>query len=266
VPLVNPDGHDYTMTMDRDWRPNRKSYTLPAGTVRRSAAHGGDAHFSANTYTGVDINRNYATSNWGTETFQGPFVKTSRDPSDSGADSIWCGLAASGERESSLIDALIRAQLFRASITYHNFSELLLFPDASTGDAYTQWVGKGMKSLIALSGHAYKYESGSALYPTSGDLMEFSYEKVPGRPSYLPEVRPGDSEAPWPLGNGFSGLPESEIGPTFIENLGAALALINCAGHNSAATAQTVTLAGGVPPTKAQVVRNCWEVFKGWTP
>jgi carboxypeptidase T len=266
VPLANPDGHDWTMTVDRNWRPNRKSYTLPAGTITRTAANGGPVSYAAGTYTGVDINRNYATKNWGTETFFGGGPRTSRNPADSGADSIWCGLAGSGERESSLIDALVRAQKFRASITYHSFSEFLLFPDSSQSDVYTQWVGNGMKGLIAASGHAYEYKSGSKLYPTSGSLMEFSYEKVPGRPTFTPEVRPDKKADPWPKGPGFSGLLESEIGPTFQENLGAALALINCAGHNAAAASQSLTLTTGSPPTKCQMVRHCWEVFRGWTP
>jgi carboxypeptidase T len=266
VPLVNPDGHNHSMTVDRRWRANRRSHTVPGGTIVRSAANGGPVTFPAGTFTGVDINRNYATSNWGTETFHNGFTKTSRDPRDSGANSIWCGLSGSGENESALIDALVQANRFRSSITYHNFGELLLFPDSALADVYSQWVGGGMNQLIAASGHSYTYQSGSALYPTTGDLMEFSYEKVPGRPTFTPEVRPEDAQTPWPGGTGFSGLPDTEIEPTFRENLGAALALINCAGHNVAAAPQSTTVATGLPPTKAQMVRHCWEVFRGWTP
>ncbi|HXQ73317.1 MAG TPA: M14 family zinc carboxypeptidase [Pyrinomonadaceae bacterium] len=266
VPMVNPDGHNWTMTVDRTWRANRQTHVVPAGTIARPPAHGGPVSFPAGSYTGVDINRNYATSNWGTETFSGGWPTTSRSPTDAGANSIWCGLSGSGERESALIDGLIRANRFRSSITYHNYSELLLFPDASAGDIYTQWVGGGMRDLIAASGNAYTYQSGSALYPTTGDLMEFSYEIVPGRPTFTPEVRPADSADPWPVGHGFSGLPESEIEPTFRENLGAALGLINCAGHNARAAGQSTTVATGSPPTKCQMVRHCWEVFRGWTP
>lgn len=263
VPLVNPDGHDWTMRTDRNWRPNRKAHTVPAGSLHRPT---GTVTYPSGTYVGVDINRNYATSNWGTETFYGGGVTTSRDPRDGGPNSIWCGLAGSGERESSIIDSLIRANRFRASITYHSFSELLLYPDSSARNSYVQWVGSGMKDLIAASGHAYKYESGSALYPTTGDLMEFSYEQVAGRPTFTPEVRPSDSEDAWPHGHGFSGLPESEIEPTFRENLGAALALINCAGHNAASSRMSISLTTDSPPAKCQMVLNCWEAFRGWVP
>ena len=58
---------------------------------------------------------------------------------------------------------------------------------------------------------------------------------LPERLAGLPEVRPGGSEDAWPKGTGFSGLPDSEIEPTFKENLPAALALINCAGQDKPA-------------------------------
>jgi carboxypeptidase T len=266
VPLVNPDGHDHTMTVERRWRPNRNSHHVKGATIKRSAANGGPVTFPTDTYTGVDINRNYATSNWGTESFSSGVVRTSTNPQDGGLTGIWCGIAASGEPESAAIDKLVQAEKFRSSISYHNFSELLLFPDASKSDAYVQWVGNGMQGLIAASGHSYTYQTSSALYPVSGDLAGFSYEKVAGRPTFTAEVRPDQSADAWPTGTGFSGLPESEIEPTFHENLGAALALINCAGFNAAAANQNLTLKTGSPPTKGQMVRHCWQVFQGWTP
>ena len=267
VPMVNPDGHEYTTRRNRGWRPNRKAYRLPRTTITAPRFGGGPSRritFPARTYRGVDINRNYNTSTWGQETFLGSSVRTSRDPQHSGADSLWCGPSGSSEKESKAIDDLFRREKFRASITYHNYSELLLFPDAAASDTFVQDVGNGMKDLIARYGHAYTYQSGSTLYPTTGDLMDFSYEISPGRPTYTPELRPSDPP-PTP-GWEFSGLPESEIEPCFKENLAAALALINCAGHNSAPTGRfRVQL--GWPPVVYTAVQNCWNVFKsGWTP
>ncbi|HUS93306.1 MAG TPA: M14 family zinc carboxypeptidase [Phycisphaerae bacterium] len=266
IPMANPDGHEWTTTTRRNWRTNRKAHAVPAGTISRSPANGGPVSWPAGTYVGVDLNRNYATSSWGAETFDGGWPTTSRDPRDCGANAfggIWCGLSGSGEPESALIDALIQAQSFRSSITYHSYSQLLLYPDAAAGDDYVQWVGKGMDTLIAEKGNPYTYQSGSTLYATTGDLMDFSYEKVPTRPTYTPELRPPD---PPPAGWAFSGLPESEIESCFKENLPAALALINCAGHNAKAGKNTGGFTSGKPKAGAtQVVRNCWEVFKGWT-
>jgi carboxypeptidase T len=266
VPLSNPDGHIWTMTNDRTWRPNRNSHALPAGTIARSAANGGPVSYPAKSYMGVDINRNYATADWGVETFKFGGVRTSRNPQDCGPNSTWCGIAASGEPESAIIDALVRANGFRASITYHSFSQLLLRPDSAASPSFIYWVGDGMTTLIAASGHAYVYERSIDLYPVSGSLMQFCFEQAAGRPTFTPEVRPPDSDDAWPAGSGFSGLPETEIEPTFKENLGAALALINCAGHDAVAANQTVSANTGSPATKCQFVRNCWEVFQGWTP
>jgi carboxypeptidase T len=267
VPLVNPDGHNYTMTANREWRANRKAHALAAATIPRAAINGGPVSYPAGTYTGVDINRNYATANWGTETFHPPAssdATTSRDPRDGGANSIWCGISGSGEAESAAISALIQAHHFRASITYHSYSQLLLYPDDSAANPFVQWVGGGLRDLINASGNPYTYESGSALYATTGDLMEYCYGQVAGRPTFTPELRPGDppGDPAWI----FSGLPEDQIGPCFEENLAAALSLINCAGHNDSASSKRCNFTSAKPATKCQFVRHCWQVFQGWRP
>ena len=263
VPMVNPDGHEFSVTNDRLWRPNRRDVTFDTDEVLIAPRFGGGSRrieVKANSYRGVDINRNYPTSTWGQETFLGRSVRTSRNPADS-AFGIWAGPSAGSEVETQLIVNLMAAQQFRSSITYHNYSQLLLFPSAAKHDDYVQFVGKGMSHLIDANGNPYTYEAGDALYPTTGDLMEFSYETTPGRPTYTPEVRPGDAA---PRSHGFSGLPEVEIEPTFKENLGAALALISCAGFD--APAGTVTITWTPETSVAQVVRNCWKVFDGFPP
>lgn len=258
VPLVNPDGHEFTTLSDRLWRANRKAYTFPDQVLVAPRLGGGKRSISvkAGTYRGVDLNRNYATSTWGQETFVGRSPTTSRDPADA-AQGIWAGPSAGSEIETAQIASLIGAQKFRASLTYHSFSQLLLFPSASSRDAYVQFVGKGMSALINANGNPYTYESGDSLYPTTGDLMEFSFERAPGRPTFTAELRPQEHAPP---SHFFSGLPEAEIEPTFRENLGAALALINSAGFDSPPASLTVAWTPGT--TVAQVVRNGWRVFQ----
>ena len=262
VPLVNPDGHEFSVLSDRLWRANRKAYTFTDQVINAPRLGGGSRSISirAGTYRGVDINRNYPTSTWGQETFLGRSIRTSRDPADS-AFGIWAGPSEGSEVETQVIARLMAAESFRASITYHSFSQLLLFPSAASGDAYVQFVGRGMSTLIDANGNPYLYESGNALYPTTGDLMEFSYEIEPGRPTFTPEVRPTEAAPP---SHFFSGLPEAEIEPTFQENLGAALALINCAGFDAPPASVTINW---TPDTSiAQVVRNGWKVFQGFSP
>jgi carboxypeptidase T len=265
IPMVNPDGHEYTTTVDRRWRPVRKAYNLPAKTFVAPKLGGGSRSipYPAAVYTGVDMNRNYATTTWGQETFNSGYATTSRDPRDSGANSVWCGPSGSSETETKIIDDLIRKGKFRASLTYHSFSQLLLYPDAAASDAFVQDVGKGMEELINQYGNAYRYLAGSAMYPTTGDMTDLAYEQAKGRPTYTPELRPGESAA---RSRWFSGLPEREIGPCFEENLAAALALINCAGHDSIPSKISCSIKLTMPPLVCTVVRNCWDVFKGWTP
>lgn len=267
VPLVNPDGHEFTTRMRRGWRPARRAYPYAKTSIVAQALGGGSRTISvaAGTYTGVDINRNYACSNWGQETFYLGSAMTSQDPADSGDNSVWCGPSAQSEIEGKNIADLINKHQFRASITYHNFSQLLLYPDMSASDAFVQFVGNGMDTLIREKGNPYTYEAGSTLYPTTGDAMEFAWEKVPGRPTFTPELRPKETDpADWY----FSGLPENQIGPCFEENLAAALALINCAGHDKASSPIKGSTPGtsGTKKVKLKVVPNCWKVFSGWVP
>jgi hypothetical protein len=94
--------------------------------------------------------------------------------------------------------------------------------------------------------------------------MDYCFEHAADRPSYTPEVRPAAGTPAWPLGTGFSGLAEGEIEPTFRENLGAALAMINCAGHDNQAPALNLNATTGSPATRLQAVRHCWKAFQGW--
>jgi carboxypeptidase T len=270
VPMVNPDGHVWSRTMDRNWRAGRSLHDLPAGDIHPPTLDGRPSRhvqYPAGVYTGVDLNRNYCTSTWGQETFRSAAAgrpTTSADPRDGGANSVWCGPSAASEPEVTAIQGLMQAQSFRAAITYHSFSQLLLYPSGAGSDTFLQFVGNGMSALINEKGNAYTYESGDALYPTTGDAMEYAYEATSKRPSFTPEVRPTDADADrW----GFSLLPEDQIEPCFRENVAAGLALIQCAGFDAPAgprVSPSVTI-GTQTQLKLNVMPNCWKVFKGWT-
>src|ERR1041384_2513358 len=288
IPMVNPNGHEYTVKGNRDWRPNRWRYTAPSADLpstqppkpplKAPQYEGGpdrEIRYDDGTYIGLDINRNYPTKHWGKETEGGQGA--SRDPMDGGFSPgatipgrmVWCGPKAGSEQETKLIMKL-KLENFRSVISYHNFFEVIFYPDDAVGNVFVEWVGNGMITLIAQPpGHAYRFWNNSAKeegnYLTTGELADYAYEKSPGRPVYTPELRPRDIKSPRETWK-FSGLPESEIEPCFLENLPAALALINCAGHNAKAASQSTKLATGSPPTKCQMVRHCWEVFRGWTP
>lgn len=276
VPMSNPDGHMHTLTRNRMWRPNRREIHVPAFTLTRhwtsdgrlapAPQPGGETEtvsVPAGSYIGVDINRNYPTREWGRETALARGLRTSRDPRHSRENSIWCGPGAGSEPETAAMVDLIRREGFRASLSYHNFSQLILYPDAARDDTFVQDVGQGIAELVnETASPPYTYQSGSALYETTGDSMDYLYEQSPGRPTYTPELRPPPDA---PEAHIFSGLPEDQIEPCFRENLGAALAIINCAGRERAPRGRTdVSISGNLVDIAVRM--NCWEVFKGWQP
>ncbi|MGD0362198.1 MAG: M14 family zinc carboxypeptidase [Bryobacteraceae bacterium] len=307
VPMVNPDGHTITINSNRDWRQNNASHAVPDGSVTRSS---GVVSWKAGTYTGVDINRNYATRvaqtpggsgsymAWGTETFHNDGVTpaTSRDPRDSKVSrQIWCGPSAASEPETQAIQSLVGGGGaaspspaptplpapsatpaptpapggggVRSTISFHNYGEQWLWPGPLTSGSdspFVDWVGNGAVAAMGTAGIAYKFTGGPDPYLVSGDMIDFVFETAPGwRPAYTPEVRPANSD---PSDWAFSGLPESQIQPCFQENLAATLAVINCAGFNAQSSSVSLTTSSASPAQPCQFVRNCWEVFKGWTP
>ena len=274
VPMLNSEGHDHTIRTSRKWRPNCFINSFPAGTTITAPQFGGGTRAitipPGSAFTGVDVNRNYDTADWGQETYEGAIRRTSRDPTDQGEDAtfggqVFCGMAAESERETAAIADLIRTRKFGSVISYHNFAEDILAPDATFADAFTKSLGDGMKDLIAERGISYAFKTATGLYRTTGDTVDYYIEKVPGkRPGYTIEVSP--ENPPAILDHQFSGLPETEIRRVFQQNLAAALAAINCAGFASAPTGTTTTFRLGVPPWVVTVVPNCWNRFKGWDP
>ena len=157
---------------------------------------------------------------------------------------------------------------FRAVISYHSYWEVIFYPDAAVGNTFVEWVGHGMVDLIAQPrGTTYRFWNNSSTvdpsnYLTTGELVDYAYERSPGRPCFTPELSPRDDSNGW----GFSALPETEIEACFLENLPAALALINAAGHDAIAGNRSVPFTSAATAAKCQVVRNSWEVFRDWVP
>jgi murein tripeptide amidase MpaA len=203
VPMVNPDGHQYSVTTERLWRKNRRN--------------NGDG-----TY-GVDLNRNYGYQ-WG-------------GPGSSGDtfSEIYRGPSPFSEPEAQAVRDFLQQRETRALISYHNFSQLVLYPWGYTYDPapdmqLMQNLAIAMADRIrVVHGFTYTPEQSSDLYLASGDTTDWLYG-VRSVPSFTTELRPRS------VSPGFE-LPESEITPTFQENLPAALFLIDWAIQQ-----QTVTL------------------------
>ena len=197
--MVNPDGHQYSVTSQRLWRKNRRN--------------NGDGTF------GVDLNRNYGHQ-WG-----GP-----GSSGDTFSD-IYRGRSAFSEPETQAVRDFLQAHAPKALISYHNFSQLILYP---WGYTHNPAPDEGLLNNLAVAladrirtvhGQNYTPEQASDLYLASGDTTDWLYSLL-AVPAFTIELRPVNS---FP---GFE-LPESQIQPTFEENLSAALYLMDWAIHRN---------------------------------
>ncbi len=191
VPMVNPDGHQYSIDVDRWWRKNRRN--------------NGDGTF------GVDLNRNYSHM-WGGD---GSSADTASD--------IYRGTEPFSEPEVQAIRDLALVHNFQAIMTYHSYGQLVLYPWSYTADPAADAARLGeMASEMAVRmqqvhGKVYTPMQGSSLYPASGLTVDWFYGTF-GIPAFNTELRPDA----YPYFN----LPEAEIVPTWEENKPAALYLI----------------------------------------
>jgi carboxypeptidase T len=199
APMVNPDGHEYSRTQDRLWRKNRRPN--PDGSI------------------GVDPNRNYGYM-WGTLNIN----TSSHVPSDP----TYVGPRAFSEPETRAVRNLVARELFRGVITYHSFSQLILYPwgytllpipDASDLATMTKLAERMQELIRSVHGVTYTPQQSSRLYLTAGDTTDWTYGEY-AIPSFTIELRPDSIE------NGGFILPPEQIQPTFEENLPAALEFI----------------------------------------
>ncbi len=199
APMVNPDGHEYTRTTDRLWRKNR----------RRN--RGGSI--------GVDPNRNYGYM-WGTLNIN----TSSHVPSDQ----TYVGPRAFSEPEVRAVRDLVARQLFGGVLSYHSYSQLILYPWGYTSAAIVddadrremRGLAEAMERLIReVHGKRYTAQQSSQLYPTAGDTTDWTYGEYDA-PSLTIELRPASA-----LEGGFI-LPAEQIEPCWEENRPAALEFI----------------------------------------
>ena len=158
VPLVNPNGHkivtDEIYTM---WRKNICDNN-----------ENGSINVGYSAPDGVDPNRNYgwewggAGTDWTSETYQ--------------------GTSAFSEPETQAIEALIENHHFVAGISYHSYSELVLYPYGyangvvAPDQAALEELAVDMAVTIpAQNGGNYTPLPGWDLYPCTGTTDDYSY-------------------------------------------------------------------------------------------
>lgn len=194
IPVVNPDGYEYSWDTFRMWRKNRRD--------------------NLDGFFGVDLNRNWGYA-WGGP---GSAGNTNSD--------IYRGTAPFSEPETQAVrDFILARPDILAHIDFHSFSQLILRPfggslsaSPAPDDDVHEHVGDRMSDIIfSVSGKRYVSQYSHELYLSAGTASDWVYGSA-GVFSWTFELRP---ESPSP---GFE-LPPEEILPTCEEVFAAMLFL-----------------------------------------
>ncbi|MEM0466188.1 MAG: M14 family zinc carboxypeptidase [Candidatus Thermoplasmatota archaeon] len=163
VPCVNPDGYYYCHDQGHDWRKNRQ-YFSQFGTI------------------GVDLNRNYdGTCNGEPRGAWGSVMNGAATHSPN--QETYCGPAAFSEYETQAIQNMFLTNDICASISWHTYSELVLWPwgyatnEQTPDNTYLKQVGQGIAARITKQSGSGTYtpQQSAALYPTTGDTDDWAY-------------------------------------------------------------------------------------------
>ncbi|HUV61000.1 MAG TPA: M14 family zinc carboxypeptidase [Thermoplasmata archaeon] len=218
VPVVNPDGLDYSMAdpLNDGWRKNRRD--------------NGDGTF------GVDLNRNYNGSQNGDPLGEWGGAGTSSYTSND----LYCGEYPFSEPETQAIRDLALNRSFVAAIDFHTYSDLVMWPWGYTTDLppdNDDLVRIG-NALAALNG--YTADQSVGLYPTTGDSLDWLYGGVD---VYAILFEVGGSQ------DGFHPEEEDTVLAQIAENIPPALLLIEMAGdrNDRQFDIDHVPLSGSVP-------------------
>ncbi len=203
VPIMNPDGVDYTWTNDRLWRKNRRPNT-------NNPAAG------CSTTFGIDLNRN-----WG---YQWGFDNSGSSPTCS--SETYRGVGAFSEPETQVMrDFVIANPRIRTMMDWHSYGQLILTPWGYTATlpappAAAQLFQSLSQSMAAaiLPVNNRVYTPGTfftALYPGNGVSTDWGWG-ARGVYSFLIEL---------PINNFV--LPPDQIAPVCLETWPAFLVLAN---------------------------------------
>ncbi|XP_021207336.1 carboxypeptidase B isoform X1 [Bombyx mori] len=169
VPILNPDGYEYTHTHDRMWRKNRAKYD--------------------GERVGVDLNRNFSCG-WGNNGDEG----SSEEPSSV----FYRGPMPFSEPEAIAVrDTILGSTvIFKAFLSFHSYYELIIFPWGYKREPCPDYLkllegGAVMaRAIFESSGVTYKVGSTKDMtYYACGTSTDWSYAiaKIPY--SYMIELR-----------------------------------------------------------------------------
>jgi murein tripeptide amidase MpaA len=213
IPMVNPDGRTYDGGDDPtswvNWRKNR----FPNG----------DGSF------GVDLNRNYDHM-WG-----------GAGANDEPSGPTYRGTEPFSELETQAIRDFVRQHDFVFAISYHSYSQLILYPWGDTvnvteDDYLLSTVAQEMSNRITNKAGSnfpgYTPEKGSDLYLTSGSDDDWLYGEM-GIYPFTIELYPHQADFDPAVSSPYNNFHprEDKILPVCEDNIGAALFLLEVADN-----------------------------------
>ncbi len=157
IPCVNPDGFVYDYNTNNYWRKNRRN--------------------NGSSY-GVDLNRNYDGSQNGDPAGNWGGAGSSHTPSSE----TYCGPSAFSEPEAQAVRDLCLAVPFDLTMSYHTYSELVMWPWGYTGsptpdNVILSVLGTQMAALISseTGSGTYTPQQMMSLYATTGTSEDWIY-------------------------------------------------------------------------------------------
>uniref|UniRef100_A0A0K0F5M8 Peptidase_M14 domain-containing protein n=1 Tax=Strongyloides venezuelensis TaxID=75913 RepID=A0A0K0F5M8_STRVS len=173
IPVVNPDGYEYSMLIDNHWRKNRS---------RRQCIRNG--RVSDHCCIGVDLNRNFGFS-----------FNRNADPFE--CSESFNGYYPNSEAESSSLSRYALMIKPYIVVDFHAFGNLIIYPFASsnfylpTSMNYLHVKGNNIKNEIKRK-YNENYRCGLAReflnYVVYGSSMDFYYGSVKAKYSYVVEL------------------------------------------------------------------------------
>jgi len=146
VPMVNPDGIEYSMKEYSYWRKNRRLIT-------------------GNTY-GVDPNRNYGY-HWGES-----------GASSSAWSDTYKGDEPFSEKETQAVRDIAAENGFAVSISYHSYGGNILFPWSYTDKEKCDHHNELKDIALKMNEHVnYRVIQSADLYPSAGDTDDWLYSQ-----------------------------------------------------------------------------------------
>uniref|UniRef100_A0A915IE10 Peptidase M14 carboxypeptidase A domain-containing protein n=1 Tax=Romanomermis culicivorax TaxID=13658 RepID=A0A915IE10_ROMCU len=211
APVINPDGYEYSRSMNRLWRKTRSRHEILVDQKKI-------------TCVGVDANRNFDYF-WGS-------VDDMSDDNGSCSDG-YSGPSPGSEPETRSISSALRRlkPSLMAYLTLHSYGQMWLSPwgyAAYKPSNYQRQRDMALLAIDALQGvHGTPYSFGTVsdlLYPASGTSVDFAHS-LNITYAYAIELRPGETGVV--RQNPFRGFmqQESQIEPTGQETFAAFAAL-----------------------------------------